>query len=792
MTDDTQPKGKDASQLIKAFDAMGDMEGYNEREALPLTPDEIPESTASEVITEAGESAPDLALQVDKMIEPEGYSESTAQEVAVADEVAATEETVVEGDSEPDTLEEMAADITAEEEADEALAQKEQDLLDKEEMADEVAATEDVDKNVTNEALAQKDQELSDKEQMIATKEQELTSKDQELAEAKTRLSQAEAKLAEAESAQANLTEKEEELTSKDQELAEAKTSLTEAEANLAATETKLAAAEELAKEEPILLNNLEGKIPGALQQVVAHSKQSFLAFDKDCKVVPIYSGSHPLFGEVSGEEDAMDLLFHKLKPSNRDAASFNNTEADIPLVKELMATVFMRITDLEVIVEMLPTELQDETRYLELDYQYLKAAKGDDDCILVRFTNMSFEKELKAEIEREKVHSNMIIKVAVDIEGYVSFYNASQDALGVMLMELDQEAADVNISGLLNSMDLLCSGAELYEMGKLNETARRIEDKLEALHQSTEPLAEMDQDELLQRVDGIKDQFSQIHNHYLKTLVDHQTQGESALVMVETGRIDDIKIGITKEIKGLFTTLETMFEKNYTPFTKLPQLAEITTHRLAKIKTFLWEQVYQRAEDTIGAQLHELQKQKLTQTFKRYNLIAESLSNRLHKQLVIEISGADIDVPLDRLHNLFSSVTHLIRNSVEHGIESMEERVAQGKDLDGHLAISAEISGSDLILKVTDDGRGINTEKLKSSLVAKGVYSAEEVERLGEQEILLSLFKSEFSSKENLAGVSHGVGLETVQTQTEAVNGTITVTSKQNEGTSFIIQVPL
>ena len=137
--------------------------------------------------------------------------------------------------------------------------------------------------------------------------------------------------------------------------------------------------------------------------------------------------------------------------------------------------------------------------------------------------------------------------------------------------------------------------------------------------------------------------------------------------------------------------------------------------------------------------------------------------------------------------------LVHLIRNSVDHGIESPEERTKAGKKVKGTITLSAEHEGNHIIISITDDGKGIDPEKIITKAIAKGIISKEKAEDLSRQEIFNLIFAPGFSTAENVTNISgRGVGMDVVKTNVSRLRGIIEIDSEINKGTRIDIKLPL
>ena len=178
------------------------------------------------------------------------------------------------------------------------------------------------------------------------------------------------------------------------------------------------------------------------------------------------------------------------------------------------------------------------------------------------------------------------------------------------------------------------------------------------------------------------------------------------------------------------------------------------------------------------------------TQGFPR---MVRDLGKRLGKEATLEIHGADTQVDRDILEKLEPLITQLLRNALDHGLEFPDDRVAKGKPRAGRLTLEARHSNGKLLVSVADDGRGVDTHRLRESIVSKGLISRETAAQLSEPELLEFLFLPGFSTKESVSELSgRGVGLDIVLNTVKSVRGSVRVLSTLGEGTRFQLQLPL
>ena len=172
---------------------------------------------------------------------------------------------------------------------------------------------------------------------------------------------------------------------------------------------------------------------------------------------------------------------------------------------------------------------------------------------------------------------------------------------------------------------------------------------------------------------------------------------------------------------------------------------------------------------------------------------MVRDVSRALNKQVKLEIVGEATQVDRDILEKLEAPLGHLLRNAIDHGIESPDGRRAAGKPAEGVVRLEARHSAGTLQIIVSDDGHGIHLDRLREKVVARNLTNAETAQKLSEAELLEFLFLPGFTMKETVTEISgRGVGLDVVQNMVKQVRGTVRVSSQPGKGTRFQLQLPL
>lgn len=183
----------------------------------------------------------------------------------------------------------------------------------------------------------------------------------------------------------------------------------------------------------------------------------------------------------------------------------------------------------------------------------------------------------------------------------------------------------------------------------------------------------------------------------------------------------------------------------------------------------------------------------KIGKVFNRYPRLVRDLARDTQKEVNLIIKGEDTELDKTLIEEINDPLVHLIRNSVDHGIESPELRKQQGKDSTGTIILSAEQEGNQIVITIEDDGKGIDPEFIKEKAVSKGLIANEKAKELSKQEAYNLIFLPGFSTAEKVTNVSgRGVGLDVVKTNVAKLRGIINIESIVGKGTKFIVKLPL
>ncbi len=222
---------------------------------------------------------------------------------------------------------------------------------------------------------------------------------------------------------------------------------------------------------------------------------------------------------------------------------------------------------------------------------------------------------------------------------------------------------------------------------------------------------------------------------------------------------------------------------------TRLAQLS--SRHELSDLRGVVEDM--SRVTDDLQTLIMQVRMMPVNAVFMRFPRMVRDLANTLDKRVDLVISGEDTELDRTVVDGLGDPLVHMLRNAVDHGLEPPEDRVAAGKDPTGTVSLSARHAGSSVVIEVRDDGRGMDPEALRASVVRKHLMDAGTAASLSDEEALQLVFLPGFSTAEQTTDVSgRGVGMDAVRTAITDLSGEVSIQSTIGEGSSFTIRLPL
>ena len=265
---------------------------------------------------------------------------------------------------------------------------------------------------------------------------------------------------------------------------------------------------------------------------------------------------------------------------------------------------------------------------------------------------------------------------------------------------------------------------------------------------------------------------------------VNRQQNKEDSNVAKKKQRSKSIRVDIEKldQLMNLFSEL-IIDRGRLDQIARKTQLSELTetVEHMTRIST-----------DLQGLILN-MRMVQVEQVFNRFPRMIRDLAKELNKKVQLVIEGSETELDRTVIDEIGDPLVHLLRNALDHGLETAEERAATNKVEEGTISLKAYQSGNHVFIEVSDDGKGINREKVLNKAIERAVVSEAEAKTLTDQQVYSLLFSSGFSTADKISDISgRGVGLDVVKTKIESLGGLITIDSTPGNGSVFHIQLPL
>ena len=307
-----------------------------------------------------------------------------------------------------------------------------------------------------------------------------------------------------------------------------------------------------------------------------------------------------------------------------------------------------------------------------------------------------------------------------------------------------------------------------------LRVDSKRIDDLLNLVSETVITKATFNQ--INTQFIGLTNQLREIETQYREKIKDLFDELPTYLERIQSGKsVKDVRRDIHEahgDLFNVFDGFENSFKSSMAKFRS-------TSQNLGRITGELQEGVMR------------IRMVPISHIFSRFPRLVRDLSKSLNKKINLVIEGEETELDKSVIEDLLDPIMHSVRNSIDHGIESIEERIAAGKPEEGTVILRATNEGNMIVIEIGDDGKGIDVNSVKAKAVERGLISANKV--LTDVEAFQLIFEPGFSTAKQVTNISgRGVGLDVVRRQIDSLNGSVTVTSELGKGTKFIIKLPL
>jgi len=399
--------------------------------------------------------------------------------------------------------------------------------------------------------------------------------------------------------------------------------------------------------------------------------------------------------------------------------------------------------------------EAEGSTKVLQLEYRPI-ADLADTKTIkklMLVVSDITRQREMEQTAQKEKEEHEQIVKILRDQDNFFSFlYNAKkilEDSKG-MLDTLSHQHAEV-VSALFRGMHTIKGTAAAFSIKSVSSHSHRIENVFAEVQKGAIPIT----DELI-----------------------NQLRQELAQVFDELEQV-------VKKVSELLGE----------PFGAGHKVFKIREDKLNELQNRIDEvSLSAEASKTLHQEVKKLLRIPVGRAFRMYGNNIEALAERTGKIIApLEIKNSDLELDLDLIKTLDAPLMHLLRNAVDHGIESPEDRQMLGKNEEGKISLDFILQDGKLLTTLQDDGQGIDPDRLRSVALERGVITPEEAQTMSDEDAVHLIFRPSFSTKKEATDISgRGVGMDVVKTELESHGGLVKINSIPGEGTTFTLILPL
>lgn len=477
-------------------------------------------------------------------------------------------------------------------------------------------------------------------------------------------------------------------------------------------------------------------------RNLLNNAGQGFLTFDEDLLIDLEYSSEcTKIFHQPIENKVFSDII----SPEDVEQRNFLKS-----ILYDIMVEQDERKT--KTYFDLLPGEVVINQRNIQIDYKFIEEnlTLTGRRKMMVILTDITEKRKLETKIDHERNLLKMIIKVMIS-------YNDFRD--------------------MVNDYNVFCKGT-LPEIINSNMSIEEISSEiLRYIHTFKGNFMQLDLVNTVKRLHDFETEIIEMHKKInTLTMIDFK---EFILSRKIHEWLED-DVCILKEILG-----EQYFNMKNILFISEDRIREIEKKAISTLSYLDCK--------ALLPELRELRYKPFKNLIKSYPEYALKLSHRLEKSIhPFEITGGEFRVDTDKYSSFSKSLINVFRNLLDHGIESPDERIKKGKDEYGTISCNIELKDRKIHLVISDNGKGINTDKVKDVAVKMGIYQEENIHNVPPQELLNLIFKDEFSTKDHITYFSgRGIGLSAVKKEVDKLDGIIEVESRPDEGTSFHFILP-
>jgi two-component system chemotaxis sensor kinase CheA len=421
----------------------------------------------------------------------------------------------------------------------------------------------------------------------------------------------------------------------------------------------------------------------------------------------------------------------------------------------------------------------------------------GFQSIVDVAHSSENIMKKLRdGEIHLSTALIDVILK-AIDMLRLLLMHLKDNDGEEEDVAPLVKELGDVLKASKSTSSDetetvgAMASGAETPEPQTVEAPPEASQEVKAPKEEASEPvktdadatIAKPDSPSPTPTVEARKDSAEQVEEKINKLKENAGKSKETAQnLRVDVSRIDKVMdlAGEVVLVRNRLLNLSSYFDQNYN--------GDLQTEMLSETVSFL-----DRVTSDMQLAVMKMRMQPIQKVFSKFPRLVRDIAASVNKEVELQIFGEGTEVDKTVIEHIGDPMTHILRNSIDHGLENAEERIAKGKDPNGKVVINTFQKGNQIVIEISDDGKGMDVEKLKQKAVDKGLITEEDAAKMPDQTATDLVFMPGFSTKEVATELSgRGVGMDVVKTSVSLLNGYVEVSTHKDLGTTFRLCIPL
>ncbi|NLD48030.1 MAG: HAMP domain-containing protein [Clostridiaceae bacterium] len=421
------------------------------------------------------------------------------------------------------------------------------------------------------------------------------------------------------------------------------------------------------------------------------------------------------------------------------------------------------------------------------------KNYKGKIVKLMVIIQDITDSKALQLEIEKKekeyKDNINQIIEIIkMDQEMFRIFINECKEKLldfEPMLIKLKSNSSDVDtIDELLRIMHTIKGNAKAFKLERISAEAHSIESIISSIKKGECIMGEELLSEIFVRLDHFNGLFSEtldlydriVHGKSLdmgKTRSEERNNADREIIKVNICKIN--------RLSELIKVADHIIDEGIT----ISDSPDMLRGKVEEISSIIKE---------TEKHIQSIKKIDMRRLFARFPRMVRDVSLELGKKVRLFTEGEDIQVDKNIFDNISDPIIHIVRNALDHGIEMPIDRIRQGKPEEGRIEIYVSMLARELLVEISDDGKGLDVDRIKAKAVAKGIIAPEKALYLSDDEAVNLIFSPGFSTNDKITIISgRGMGMDVVKSSIEQnLNGTVKLESRKNHGLKLIMKIPV